>query len=561
MSLFRSPPINSKFFMASEDHNQSQSDDENESVQSVSKDCTQKRKAQYDRKDFEIEVENMDVEQMNNKRKKNGDGNGTNGVQKKKVKKNKVEIKDLLEVDDPKETNVRYENIRTHQSSQSGPSELNADIPKKIEPIKIRLPLGLSQGVSQNQDASKYDSITEDQVHCDTQQTTEKITPKGMSRDNPNEDMTIFAKSNHTNLTKINPIRIQNEVNKILGRQVKISKSGVSLRISCENEAEKKKIRKHKTMCDYEVIYSDPYIKKQSSENLKKGIIFGVDPLMDDIDICEAAGAQTAKRITKKIGGEVIATTQVLLSYEHELPSHVFLGWSRHRVAAYIPDPLRCYHCQRYGHKAIHCNGKERCSICSESHPVQKCPQMNKNKDEKENKCANCKGNHPASYRGCPNYKEAKVITRTQFTAQTKMTYSQAIKKVKECKECKESYAGQDDETSETRLVPPELLNKNHTPPSEVSDNSAHVQNMTGENAAATTIREPTKSNEMITDKTEKANIETHTNCVSKEVFVRFLREFEQLSEDDQNISIILGKLFQIISKLAVEIEGSGKLK
>ena len=528
MSLFRSPPINSRFFMASEDQNESQSDDENEGVQSVSRGCTQKRKAQYDRKDFEVEVENMDVEQINNKRKKGGNGKGTNGVQKKKVKKNTVEIEDLLEDDDPIETNVRYENIRTHQSSQSGQSKLNADI-QRIEPIKIRLLPGLSQGISQSQDASENDSITEGQVHCDDQQTTGMSTPKGMSRDNPNEDMTIFAKSIHTNLTKINSIRIQNEVNKILGRQVKISKSGVSLRISCENEAEKKKIRKHTTMCDYEVVYSDPYIKKQSSGNLKKGIIFGVDTLIDDVDICEAAGAQTAKRITKKTGGRVIVTTQVILSYEHELPSHVFLGWSRHRVDAYIPDPLRCYHCQRYGHKAIHCNGKERCSICSESHPVQKCPQMNKNQDEKENKCANCKGKHPASYRGCPNYKEAKVITRTQFTAQTKITYSQAIKKVKESAE---SYADQNNDTSETRRVPPELLNKNSTPPSELTDNSAHMLNMTGENAAATTEIGPTKSNEMITDKTEKANNETHTNCVSKEVFVRFLREFEQLSED-----------------------------
>ena len=211
---------------------------------------THRNQAQYDRKDFEVEVENMDVEQMNNKRKKGENGKGTKGVQKKKVKKNTVEIEDLLEDDDPIETNVRYENIRTHQSSQSGQSKLNADIQRRIVPIKIRLLPGLSQGISQNQDASENDFITEGQVHCDDQQTTGMSTPKGMSRDNPNEDMTIFAKSIHTNLTKINPIRIQNEVNKILGRQVKISKSGVSLRISCENEAEKKKIRKHTTMCD-----------------------------------------------------------------------------------------------------------------------------------------------------------------------------------------------------------------------------------------------------------------------------------------------------------------------
>jgi len=51
-----------------------------------------------------------------------------------------------------------------------------------------------------------------------------------------------------------------------------------------------------------------------------------------------------------------------------DLPSEVKVGYMLFRVKQYIPRPLRCFKCNRYGHVANHCRGKLRCSICSGEH-------------------------------------------------------------------------------------------------------------------------------------------------------------------------------------------------
>ena len=168
------------------------------------------------------------------------------------------------------------------------------------------------------------------------------------------------------------------------------------------------------------------------------------------------------------------------------------MGYKRHRVVVYVPDPLRCYRCQRYGHKATWCNGKERCSVCSGPHPVKNCPHTVDKDGGKETKCANCQGSHSTSYRGCPRYKEAKEVTRFQFTAQSKMTYAQAILKVREIKankesrdskECKEKCGDKrNNESKENTGNEIHAANcskklENQSPPGESSGNKSRVSN------------------------------------------------------------------------------------
>lgn len=63
----------------------------------------------------------------------------------------------------------------------------------------------------------------------------------------------------------------------------------------------------------------------------------------------------------------------------------------------------QCHRCQSFGHTKNYCLRPYVCVKCSGSHPSTECK---KNKED-EAKCANCKGGHAASYRGCAAYKEA----------------------------------------------------------------------------------------------------------------------------------------------------------
>ena len=63
---------------------------------------------------------------------------------------------------------------------------------------------------------------------------------------------------------------------------------------------------------------------------------------------------------------------------------------------------MQCFNCQSFGHSAKNCRSKQECLMCGESHTHKGCP----NKEARKPKCANCKGPHVASYKGCPAYKK-----------------------------------------------------------------------------------------------------------------------------------------------------------
>lgn len=71
------------------------------------------------------------------------------------------------------------------------------------------------------------------------------------------------------------------------------------------------------------------------------------------------------------------------------------------RVSVSPFEPRRglnqCYNCQGYNHSSRQCHLPPRCVRCSEGHNVRDCnlPKTDRCK------CANCGGEHPASYRGC----------------------------------------------------------------------------------------------------------------------------------------------------------------
>ena len=63
---------------------------------------------------------------------------------------------------------------------------------------------------------------------------------------------------------------------------------------------------------------------------------------------------------------------------------------------------MQCYNCQSFGHSTKTCRSKQKCPICGENHSHKGCLSRELRKPT----CANCKGPHVASYKGCPEYKK-----------------------------------------------------------------------------------------------------------------------------------------------------------
>ncbi|GBN76899.1 hypothetical protein AVEN_11238-1 [Araneus ventricosus] len=91
-------------------------------------------------------------------------------------------------------------------------------------------------------------------------------------------------------------------------------------------------------------------------------------------------------------------------------------------VRAYIPNPLRCFNCQRFGHSKLPCRGTLTCARCAEvGHDSTDCTA--------QEKCINCKGNHTSFSRDCSVWKQEKEIITTKITKQ--ISYPEARKLVK----------------------------------------------------------------------------------------------------------------------------------
>ena len=70
-------------------------------------------------------------------------------------------------------------------------------------------------------------------------------------------------------------------------------------------------------------------------------------------------------------------------------------------------DILQCHNCQDYGHSKKYCSYSPRCVRCGE-HPSIHCTKTR----DSPAKCALCKGDHPANYKGCQTYKSLQQLRK-----------------------------------------------------------------------------------------------------------------------------------------------------
>ncbi|GBM58639.1 hypothetical protein AVEN_251911-1 [Araneus ventricosus] len=146
------------------------------------------------------------------------------------------------------------------------------------------------------------------------------------------------------------------------------------------------------------------------SLNTVRGVISETELLTaSDSDILEGFASQGvihAHRIHIKKGTESYPTQHIILTFNKtELPKSVVAGYLHCRIRPYVPNPTRCYKCQRFGHSKVACRGKQVCSRCaSEGHSFTDC--------HAEPKCANCAQPHESNTKQCPTWPQEKQIQK-----------------------------------------------------------------------------------------------------------------------------------------------------
>ncbi|XP_067121797.1 uncharacterized protein [Centruroides vittatus] len=148
------------------------------------------------------------------------------------------------------------------------------------------------------------------------------------------------------------------------------------------------------------------------SLNSSRGVISEFDLMSEeesDIQIgLSDQGVTSVRRISIRRDGKLIPTKHLILTFNNPaLPSFVTAGYLRCAVRLYIPNPLRCFKCQRFGHSQTSCRGKSLCAQCgTEGHDSTECKSTPH--------CVNCKDAHPSYSRKCPAWQREKEIQRVK---------------------------------------------------------------------------------------------------------------------------------------------------
>ena len=159
-------------------------------------------------------------------------------------------------------------------------------------------------------------------------------------------------------------------------------------------------------------------VKPHSSLNCSKGVI-RCPALRNDTDADilayfqeEMVPVSEVRRISTRKQGKLIPTHTFIITFTTPiLPPTVIIGYQRYSVTVYIPNPLRCRNCQRYGHHERGCRRNAVCQFC--------CREGHTERDDCDIaglRCANCEGEHAASSRDCPAWAREREVLRVKYT-------------------------------------------------------------------------------------------------------------------------------------------------
>ena len=167
-------------------------------------------------------------------------------------------------------------------------------------------------------------------------------------------------------------------------------------------------------------------VEKHPTLNTCRGVISEPDLLFSTkeeiLENLESQNVIDARRITIRRNGQVIPTKHIILTFNcPNLPKRIKAAYLSCPVRPYIPNPLRCFQCQRYGHSKTYCRGSVTCARCAEvGHDSTNCIHPER--------CVNCKGDHPAFSRSCPKWILEKEIQALKTT--NNISYTEARKNV-----------------------------------------------------------------------------------------------------------------------------------
>lgn len=296
----------------------------------------------------------------------------------------------------------------TRQPLQEPPlttKDINDDVPTKKQCVNL-------PSEQMDEDRTSNYSFHDDPPGDEddfTQVTVRKNRPAGIP-------LIIKPKEQGTSFWKINPNRIATEIVTVSQEKLLapcIRKDGtITVNTATLNSTNRLLMMKSLVGIDVTVTVSESYTRNVGKVN-NIPVQYSDYELLDYLKDAGVIAVQRQIAYSRKEDGslEQQPTESVLLHFpqNHPMPARVLLGFTSHPVMEYFGTPVQCFRRQRHGHLARHCRGQQRCKVCAGPHSYKDCM------DKTNPKCANCGGNHCASFSGCPHKKAAAAARKHEI--------------------------------------------------------------------------------------------------------------------------------------------------
>ena len=236
--------------------------------------------------------------------------------------------------------------------------------------------------------------------------------------------LVIKPKDQDKTFSTVSPFAISKALHGIAGELKSVKKLHTGeLMVECSKKSHSDNLLKCTTFIDFPVITS-PHRSLNSSRGIIRHREFKFCTDEEIQENLSSKGVTDVKRISVTRDGNKTPTNTFILTFNTPtLPSSLKIAWFNVSVEPYIPNPLRCFNCQRFGHHKDKCKCKLVCARCgAEGHEANSCSD--------EIKCFNCKGKHFAYAKSCPKWISEKEIQTIKY--QQNLSYPEARKIVEQ---------------------------------------------------------------------------------------------------------------------------------
>ena len=225
-------------------------------------------------------------------------------------------------------------------------------------------------------------------------------------------------------ITTLSPFVIEKQIEAAIGtaKSVKKLKNGTLL-VETTRKTQTEKLKKldsffgvpvkvteHKSLNTSKGIIRNPILKSETEENI--------------LEYLKPQGVTHVKRFTIRRNQVIVNTNTLLLTFNSIVtPKTLKIFYQIIPVELYVPNPLRCFNCQRFGHHESNCPADvgsvcERCGTVNHDHPTSQC--------QNQAKCVNCGENHMSRSSDCDVWKKEKNVMKIKVTQ--RLTYPEARK-------------------------------------------------------------------------------------------------------------------------------------